>query len=125
MSAGYDAEGPIDTRFDDNDRPPAHFYGDGCDPPHPEPLQHSPEIEAVLDELSALREWAIKVCAAGEHFDRKAEQYNGADGFVSGYRMPTGPWHRILGLIRSCPFQPALESEWRTARLAGEQLVDD
>jgi hypothetical protein len=86
---------------------------------------HDPATEEVLAELSSLREWALKVCAAGEAFDRKAHAYNGADGFISGYYMPTGPWHRILGLIRSCPFDPALESEWRNPRLEGERLVEE
>jgi hypothetical protein len=87
-------------------------------------LPTDPATEEVLAELSSLREWALKVCAAGEAFDRKAHAYNGADGFISGYYMPTGAWHRILGLIRSCPFDPALESEWRNPRLEGERLVE-
>lgn len=79
-------------------------------------LEHSPEVEAILAELSALREWAVKVVAAGEAFDQKATAYNGEDGFISHYTMPTGPWHRILGLIRSCPFVPPVESEYRVAK---------
>ena len=85
-------------------------------------LEHSSEVEAILAELSALREWSVKVVAASEAFDQKATAYNGEDGFISHYTMATGPWHRILGLVRSCPFTPEVESEWRAPKAEGESL---
>lgn len=42
-----------------------------------------------------------ELCAAIEEMDRKMEvESSDQDGFIVFYRLPCGPWHRILGLVR-------------------------
>jgi hypothetical protein len=63
------------------------------DPPKKPPCEHEAEVMRLRGRLDALR---IRI----EEVDRKAEQRSADEGWVTGYTLPTGPWHRLLAEAR-------------------------
>lgn len=64
----------------------------------------APEAGQGGDPRAVLRDLVVFI----KGLDAQLERLVGTDGFTRGYRMNTGGWHRIIGLVRSSRVDAAL-----------------
>lgn len=61
------------------------------------------QLQSAQSEAAVLRETLQEIVFLIESLDVQLERIPGDDGFIAGYRMNTGIWHRLLALARGVP----------------------